>query len=715
MAFPIIQFSGIYYPQAFVDLVLWKRVNAPELTDEDPHEPSMQMLSAFALAFHYNNVLLDYIAMETLLPTAALRESVRAHLLLIGRKLVEATAASTDLVFTLSSPITTSFTIPGNLLAATQTTLSNPEIIFETPAEDIAMLRTDQVSQAWLYDQAGVGTYTDVTDVVNGTAGTFGWPGNAAANDAVYYGHRDAMFDRISLDPVTPGDLWNANDNYVWEYYDEFRTPIEPTAVTAPGGFLTVNCNSLFGTFDRTGSVVRVASEITGAYEDVSVIFTGGVNQAVVPNELGQAAPSTDVADYAISALWRELPNVEETIGTTSVVVTWDLPEDSRRTWTKTTVNDYEAYYVRLRVTGLSGPVPQPVFEDASISGRRLYLKLLGTQGRTVVDDPIATSDGTSRQAYAATRLGAIDGSMQVDVLESGTYTPYSIVDDFLASGPNSRDCLLEFDRDSRAVVTFGDGTKGKIPPLGADIRLTYRIGADYDGNVGAGAIVVNRGSNLYTSAVTNPRGAVGWNPPEGTTRQGLEDLKNEGPASLRTLERAVTLEDVEELALAFVSEDGSQPVGRALAVEEGYGDRTIKLVVVSPSGSAISTDILAELDLYFNGDPVEGTSGVLVIAVELTTTNFTAVPVDVTATVLGGTQATIEAALTNFLSPMARKPSGVYEHEFNDVIYLNRIIAEIFEADEDVENVVLTTPSADITLTGEELPVVGTLTITVT
>ena len=70
-------------------------------------------------------------------------------------------------------------------------------------------------------------------------------------------------------------------------------------------------------------------------------------------------------------------------------------------------------------------------------------------------------------------------------------------------------------------------------------------------------------------SRVFNPRQALGWAPKEGSTEQDLARLKIEGPATLRTRERAIATIDFEFLATQFVDTNGSNLVARAKAIEE--------------------------------------------------------------------------------------------------------------------------------------------------
>ena len=74
---PDFQFSGFYYPELLESLILFKRQNIPEHTDESAFDTLIQFIRMQALVGHLNNVLIDLVANESTLPTAQLVESVR--------------------------------------------------------------------------------------------------------------------------------------------------------------------------------------------------------------------------------------------------------------------------------------------------------------------------------------------------------------------------------------------------------------------------------------------------------------------------------------------------------------------------------------------------------------------------------------------------------------------------------------------------------------
>jgi hypothetical protein len=84
----------------------------------------------------------------------------------------------------------------------------------------------------------------------------------------------------------------------------------------------------------------------------------------------------------------------------------------------------------------------------------------------------------------------------------------------------------------------------GAVPPQGREVRLWYRCGGGAQGNVGAGQLTVLR-DPLPGVSVTNPGPATG-----GREAETLEHAQLRGPLEFRSLERALTAEDFEQLAL---------------------------------------------------------------------------------------------------------------------------------------------------------------------
>jgi predicted phage baseplate assembly protein len=130
-----------------------------------------------------------------------------------------------------------------------------------------------------------------------------------------------------------------------------------------------------------------------------------------------------------------------------------------------------------------------------------------------------------------------------LEVDEGQGFAPWEEVEDFFASGPSDRHCVL-----SRASgeVAFGDRQRGAIPVAGVNniVVRVHRHGGGARGNVGAGAISDLQTAVAGVDSVTNLWAAEG-----GADEEPLEDTKKRAPRELKARDRAVTGQDFELLA----------------------------------------------------------------------------------------------------------------------------------------------------------------------
>ncbi len=141
---------------------------------------------------------------------------------------------------------------------------------------------------------------------------------------------------------------------------------------------------------------------------------------------------------------------------------------------------------------------------------------------------------------------------------------------DFFDSGPADKDYVTSINEDSQTMIIFGDGTNGSRLPTGNNnIMATYRIGLGPSGNIKAGKIDTPLDNSSALKSITNPLSATGGyeQPPSQQKEWALAEIK--------TLGRAVTLEDYNDLTLTTTF------IGKAKTskIIEG-GIEMIKLVV---------------------------------------------------------------------------------------------------------------------------------------
>jgi hypothetical protein len=546
----------------------------------------------------------------------------------------------------------------------------------------------------------------------------FGPQGNQAITETV----ADAGFTVAGMAGGTDGIVG------VWEYYDgDFRktTPSGVQADVPVAGKLLFDLTDYLGAANRQGTQIRARLNETTAYADVESAFGipagsgwgASRNYVVVDSYLGQTVPSTDAAAYTVGSDWEELPDLTDgTLGLSQDGnVEFTLPQTLTRDWVVGQVDGATAYWIRYRVISVTGVVDLPTPQYGRLDQGNQCVVGSSTQGQTQHDSPLSSSDGTAGQRFETTRDNYISGTMEVAIDGEG----WTRVDDFLSSLPTDKHFVVEVGEDDRATIVMGDGILGHIPPAGVDnVSAEFRYGADLDGNVGAATIVIDKTSLTYIDRITNPRPAAGWTVAQGATEASLEAAKVAGPASLRVGRTPLGPDDVVVAALAFTDEAGAKPFSRAKAFEEGFGPKTVELVLVAAGGAQASASQLAALDEHFNGDPYSHPPKEkhFIANQQITSVNYTPKTIDIIATVYGDvTEAAIEARLAAVIQPEVKKEDGVtYEWGFGATVPTSRISHEIFEADEDLTKVVLVAPAADVPLSGRELPAIGTVAITV-
>lgn len=713
---PDFDFTGFYYPQILEALIQYKRRNVPEVTDESAFEPFIQFLRAVALVGHSNNVLIDLVANESTLPTAKLVETVRNMLRLIDFNLRSASPAQVDLVYELAKVFSAASTIiiPAGSQAATTKQGDEPSRYFEA-LTTLAVTRTDQLGACFGEENGAFADYTAKANSAVTPGDDFSPWATPAVKDKIYFGHPEAMWNQLSIVGMT---TLAANIKGVWEYYDGNFRKTAPTSVSNLGGSLEFDLTSYLGLENRQGTKIRVQLNSTTAYEDVFSTWNGSKNIATT-GLLGQTTPSTDSTVYTVGSDWEILTEVVDEPNDFSNAgggeVEYPVPQTLTRNWITTTVNNVSAYWLRYRIVEILGGTTSPVFQKIRIDKGKQYVARLATQGRSHTDDPLGSSTGLANQRFETSKDYYIEGTMTITV-DGEEWTE---VDNFLGSAASDKHYRIERGENDRATVIFGDGVAGRIPGIGvSNIFAAYRFGAENDGNVGALTVTTDKTGLSFVNSVFNPRPATGWAEAQGATEESLEQAKIEGPASLRVKEVAITPDDAAQLAKQFTDENGATPFTRAKPFEEGFGPKTVELVVVAAGGGLASNEQLEALDLFFNGDAfaVPRIEKHFVANQEITSVNYTPKVIDVAATVYGSVEVqSVINRLQQIVQPEALKADGVtFEWEFGEEVAVSRINHEIFETSESIEKVEVTTPASNVALQPRELPVLGTVSITV-
>lgn len=742
---PDFQYTKLYYPDILAALLIAKSEEWPEHTETDPHDPVVQILRNNALVGHGGSVRLDHAALENYITVMKLRGSMIAKTALIDYLFAPPSPATADLVAEV-----TGSAAPGTVIVraksrfSTGGTAEDPPIVYEYDV--VEDLETTIALGAY-----GFGSYTASTgvpqtvDIIQDhtgselTATLFGPSGLVPSvnRGALIWWHPELQFDKITPNMTIAGA---GIAGIRWEYYDDSRiaVPSGPAAaaIVDLGGTIRIDVTDLVGdTTDSTGLDVLVTCLLTGEQEWLQTTVLSSTQIITTTGTLGQTVVSANAADYLVQTFWPELPGlVDETAELTATAgdVTWNLPQTTERRWASTTLTDLAGVaitglIVRARIYLVGGTAP-PTFDAAGEPSETTWSVLVPiTQGQTYIDR-LGVTDGSPSQKFTLSRTTPLITVEQV-LLTDGEWER---VDNFLSSTTFDRVYTLIEQADGSQELTFGNGLTGKIPPTSSTVDLTARYGGVQSGNVGPDSITTSRSGNSKLRNPRNPREATGWVVQEGTTALSLETTRAAAPASIRTLGKAVTPGDMEVLALAYRTEDGRQIAERALAIQEGFGPKTVKLVVAGPGGIAPTQADLDELDVYFNGVIVglQRVGGVMLSNTLLTAVAYTPSITNITATVsvlsayAAGAKERIEAALGAQIRPSARRlvldEDGVWQEsldflwDFGGTVSTAFILTTIVTAISGVTNVLLTVPASDISLGAEALPVNGTFLITV-
>jgi predicted phage baseplate assembly protein len=241
------------------------------------------------------------------------------------------------------------------------------------------------------------------------------------------------------------------------------------------------------------------------------------------------------------------------------------------------------AAWLRCRVTEPDEGQP---FYSASPRIHQLSALVIGgtaqaVHAEVIDEEVVGISEGVAGQQFELVHAPVVPSRPHVLEVAGGEgWEEWTEVDTFAASGPDDQHFLLDA---VLGMVEFGpairqeDGTMrfyGAVPPKGAPIRFRrYRAGGGQRGNVSRGALVSMKSAVPFIGRVENREVAAG-----GVDGETIDNAKVRGPISLRTLGRAVTVEDYEILA-----QQAAPGIARVRCVPAGVDDQIsgVRILIV--------------------------------------------------------------------------------------------------------------------------------------
>jgi len=223
---------------------------------------------------------------------------------------------------------------------------------------------------------------------------------------------------------------------------------------------------------------------------------------------------------------------------------------------------------------------------------------VVATQGQTVSNEIIGISDGTPSQTYALANTSVINGTVNVTI----NGVAYQSVQYLIDSNGYDPVFSTNTDADGITYVTFGDSVSGRVPPNGAQIYATYRVGGGVIGNVASNTIkyVISIPSGTIPAgltvsnqdiAVSGDGAATG-----GADAESTDSIRINAPKSIRAINRAVSLSDYSYIAVQVSG------VSKAIATADVYTSVTLYLAPAGDPG--VAADNVTPTSVFNNLTP---------------------------------------------------------------------------------------------------------------
>ena len=199
----------------------------------------------------------------------------------------------------------------------------------------------------------------------------------------------------------------------------------------------------------------------------------------------------------------------------------------------------------------------------------------------------IGVSTQSPNMKFELLNTPVVDGSISVYIQYGNIYSKWTQVQHLLDYGPTDLVYTVTTDENDVASICFGDGVSGAIPVSSSAIKAMYTVGGGNLGNISANLIdtisyipgLTSSQTTAIASAITvsNGTAAVGGADPESN-----DEIRASAPLTLRASNRAVTLQDYEDLAISVTG------VGKANAYASTWSSVT---VYIAPSRGINDTD----------------------------------------------------------------------------------------------------------------------------
>lgn len=214
---------------------------------------------------------------------------------------------------------------------------------------------------------------------------------------------------------------------------------------------------------------------------------------------------------------------------------------------------------------------------------------VIGVEQKTLVlNDNIGTTTNSADQVYSLGK-NYVNDSIELVI---GT-DPWNYKTTLGRSKSTDKDFIVDVSANKEAYIKFGDGINGQIPNPGLNIIATYYTSLGSKGNVEIGNIQSSTFDFTSLGGIPNVSIYNHLRSTGGTDFEDIERIRRSAPLSLRTLLRAVTPQDYDDIALLAPGVDKAKHY---------FDCGKYVYIYIAPNGGGIASNVLlSSVENYFS------------------------------------------------------------------------------------------------------------------
>ena len=344
--------------------------------------------------------------------------------------------------------------------------------------------------------------------------------------------------------------------------------------------------------------------------------------------------------------------------------------------------------------------------DETDEHGNYLY-QVNVVHGSTIKRDLLGTSSGASYQSLKMTFPRVLTDSIELYVNEGDGEKLWKQVDSFLDSSVDEKSNVytVTVDDFDYCHIEFGNGINGRIPSQYENgITANYRIGGGESGNVQANTIIVLDTSIASVERTFNPVSSIVL----GHDKETIDEIRDNAPASFRTRDRAVTLNDYPDL-LRVNNKGNMYAVLNSKAMRDENVATNVKLFYQLRDGYEMTSELEQEILDFFSTRTVIGTT--------LSLSEYVPFVVNIEANLIIDKDYNKEE-LTNYVESYIKTAFFNYgAFTFGDEFVKSDLESEIKNTFEGVRSFRITSPIDDIITVSKDSEIItlGVITLNVT